>query len=284
MIKEIWNSFPRLLEQKINALLDEAEPRPTKAFQLYKACQRENLWSGTFEKFSDHLNDYFSLAPSARYKSKIDAFLERPLPADLFSSFYLDFRTALVSNHTLHEIASWSHHLMRVSMKSKSQVISTDVLTRVLQDLTNPPLFEKARDIEFEDFCSAWKKVAFKLFGRKYDAELSKIVAEIRWLHQQNKENETRPLEKHFVPSIYLTQTEITWTEAVKKAVEENTLIPAFPLSRGPEKQRLIDLLRTISLYRIVQTTRIPELLEQRANIRTTILDRCANLLADCAK
>lgn len=284
MIKELWNSFPRLLEEKINALLDEAEPRPTKAFQLYKTCQRENLWSDSFEKFSEHLNQFFSLPRYERNKSVLDAILERPLQADLFEHFHLDFRTALVNSRSVMEIASWSHHLMRVSAKTNSVVISTDVLTRALQYITSPPVFEKAKDIEFEDFCMAWKKVVFNLFGKKYDPELNKILAELQWLNKQIKEEEKNPQERKFFPTIYLTQTEIEWTEAVLKSVAENSPIPKFPLSRGPEKQRLIDLERTISLYRIVQTTRLPELLEHRDNIRVTILDRCTRLLMERAR
>lgn len=284
MIKELWSSFPRLLEEKINDLLDDAEPRPTKAFQLYKACQRENLWSDSFEKFSEHLNRYFDLPRHQRPKSALDAFLDRPLQADLFADFSLDFHTALVDSRAVQEIASWSHHLMRISTKTTCVVISEDVLSRALQYITNPPIFEKARNIEFDDFCVAWKKVVFNLFGKKYDSEFAKILSELEWLNKQSKEEKKDHQERRFFPTIYLTQTEIDWTQAVLNSVEENSPIPKFPLTRGPEKQRLIDLERTISLYRIVQTTRLPELLEQRENIRATILDRCTRLLRERAK
>lgn len=284
MIKELWNSFPHLLEEKINALLDNAEPNTRKAFQLYKSCQREDLWSGTFEEFSDCLNQYFSLSKRERNKSEIDKFLERPVPTDVYANFQLDFHSALVDNKALSEIASWSHHLMRISLKTNSSVISTDILSKTLQYITNPPLFEKAKNIVFEDFCDAWKKIVFKFFGKKYDAEFSKIISELTWLRTQELEDRKSSGSTKFIPTIYLTQTEITWTEEVKKAVENNSSIPKFPLSRGPDKQRLMDLDRTISLYRIVQTTKLPELLEQREKIRTTLLDRCNRLLQECAR
>lgn len=284
MIKELWNSFPHLLEEKINALLDHAEPSTRKAFQLYKACQREDLWSGTFEDFSERLNQYFSLSKRDRTKSEIDKFLERPVPTDVYAYFQLDFHSALVDNKALNEIASWSHHLMRISLKTNSSVISTDILSRTLQYITNPPLFEKAKNIVFEDFCDAWKKIVFKIFGKQYDAEFSKIISELKWLRAQELEERNSSGSTKFVPTIYLTQTEITWTEEVKKAVENNSPIPKFPLSRGPDKQRLMDLDRTISLYRIVQTTQLPELLEQREKIRTTLLDRCNRILQECAR
>lgn len=284
MIKELWRSFPRLLEEKINALLDAAEPSPIKAFQLYKTCQRENLWQGSFEKFSKHLESFFSLSKCERRKSHLDSFLDRPLSADAYADFHLDFHTALVDARAVANIASWAHHLMRVSIKTNCVVISEDIMSRTLHYITHPPLFEKAQNIEFEDFCLAWKKVVFKLFGKKYDVELTKILAELRWLRTQLEKEEQEPQGKQFFPTIYLTQTEIDWTAAVQKSVRENLPIPPFPLSRGPEKQRLIDLQRTISLYRIVQTTRLPELLEQREIIRATILDRCDRLLKECAR
>lgn len=284
MIKELWNSFPRLLEQKINGLLDEAEPSPQKAFQLYKTCQRENLWSEGFDKFAEKLDLFFSLPRSERRKSDLDQILERPASAAVFQDFHLDFRSGLVSSSAVLNIASWAHNIMRLGHRTDSAVISTDVITRTLNYITHPPFFEKAENIEFEDFCAAWKKTVFALFGRKYDADIEKIVSELRWLNTQLKEEEKAEKRAAFVPTIYLTQTEIDWTTSVQKAVQENIEIPKYPLSKGPQKQRLVDLLRTISLYKIVQNSKLPEFLEHREKIRATILDRCEKLLRECAR
>lgn len=285
MIKELWSNFPRLLEQKINALLDEAEPNPIKAFQLFKSCQRESLWLESFEKFSEKLNHFFSLPKADRHKSELDRFLIRPMSAVLFDSFHLHFGNSLVNNKSLLDIVSWAHNLMRVGYKTNSPVISTDVLHKTLHHITTPRLFEKVQNIEFEDFCAAWKKIVFKLFGSKYDSEFTAILNELHWLNIQLKnEEKNSSREASFVPTIYLTQTEIDWTVEVRKAVEENSSVPKFPLTKGPQKQRLIDLTRTISLYKIVQTTRLPEFIKQRENIRTTILDQCDRLLKETAK
>ncbi|KHD87538.1 MAG: hypothetical protein OM95_13935 [Bdellovibrio sp. ArHS] len=285
MIKELWSSFPRLLEQRINALLDEAEPNPIKAFQLYKTCQRESLWSDTFEKFSKQLETFFALPKSERKKSSLDALLERPVDVLVWEDFHLNFRTAVVDSRSVSHLVSWAHHLMRVSLKTNSSVISADVLQRTLHYITNPPLYEKAKDITFEDFCSAWKKIVFQLFGKKHDDDLNHILKELHWLNTQLKNVEqTKEGGARFYPTIYLTQTEIDWVTDVQKSVVANCPVPKFPLSRGPQKQRLSDLERAIQLYRIVQTTQLPELLEHRDNIRVTILDRCANLLRERAR
>ncbi|WP_347356938.1 hypothetical protein [Bdellovibrio sp.] len=284
MIKELWQNFPRLIEEKINALLDEAEPNPVKAFQLYKTCQQENLWTESFEKFSDHLDHFFAMPKQDRRKSELDRVLERPMHSSIFASFHLNFRTASVSNHSVLSLANWAHNLMRVGYKTESAVISMDVLTKTLHYITHPPFFEKAENIEFEDFCAAWKKTVFGLFGKQYDAELNKIVSELRWLQTQIQSEEKALQKSGFVPTIYLTQTEIDWTEAVLQAVSENIEIPKYPLSKGPQKQRLIDLVRTISLYKIVQTTKLPEFMEHRDKIRATIIDRCEKLLQECAR
>jgi hypothetical protein len=283
MITELWNAFPRLLVQKINALLDEAEPNAMKAFQLYKTCQSENLWSDTFEKFSRRLGDYFSIPRQERRKSHLDSFLEKPLGMELYADFHLTFRNALVSNKTLLDIASWAHHLIRVGYKTNSVVISEDILTKTLQQITNPSHFEgKDSGIEFEDFCESWKKTVFKFFGKKYDAELNAILKELYLLNAQIGE-EKEPTGGGFFPTIYLTQTEIDWVGAVRSAAFIYETLPKFPLSRGPQKERLIDLARLIQLYRIVQNTKLPELLKHRENIRTTILDRCDGLLREKA-
>lgn len=285
MIKELWHSFPRTLEQRINALLDEAEPTPAKAFQLYKVCQNENLWTESYEKFQKHLNDFFALPKTERRKSQVDAFLNAPLHTHLFEDFDLNFRNAVVDNRSLLNLANWAHHLMRVAQKTECLVISEDVLVKTLRYITNPPLFEKAKDIKFEDFCDAWKKIVFNLFGRKYDAEFQKILRELEWLQAQLKNEELQQQERRpaFMPTIYLTQTEIDWTLDILKALDANTQLPKFPLSRGPQKQRLIDLERTIRLYNIVQTTKDSEFLKHKENIKATIIDRCEGLLRDRA-
>lgn len=283
MIKELWNAFPRLLVQKINALLDEAEPNAFKAFQLYKTCQSENLWQDTFEKFEKQLASFFSLPRRERRKSHLDAFLERPVDSDVYQNFHLTFRTAVVNNKNLLDIASWAHHLIRVRYKTNSVVISEDVLTKTLNYITHPPHFEdKDENIEFEDFCRAWKKIVYKLFGKKHDSELNAILQELHRLNLQ-LQSEKAPEAEGFFPLIYLTQTEIDWTVAVRKAAFERLSIPKFPLSRGPQKQLLIELERANQLYRIVQTSRLPELLKHRDNIRLTILDRCDRLLSQKA-
>ncbi|MGZ3771469.1 MAG: hypothetical protein ACXVCP_09130 [Bdellovibrio sp.] len=281
----MWKTFPQVLEQKINALLDEAEPNPLKAFQLYKACQRENSWQGSFDKFSQKISNYFSLPKAQRKKSDLDRHLHRPLSASLYEDFHLCFGNALLNSKTLLDIASWAHNLMRVGYKTESVVISQDVLTRTLQQVTNPPPFAKVQFIKFQDFCDTWKKVVLNLFGKKYDAEFQSILNELYWLETQLK-NEENAVTKEVasVPTIYLTQTEIDWTMAVRKAAEENAPIPKFPLSKGPQKQRLIQLLRAISLYKIVQTTRLPEFIKHRDNIRTTILYQCDSLLKETAR
>jgi hypothetical protein len=284
MINQIWNLFPRMLEQQINGLLDAAEANPTKAFQLYKICKNENLWKDSFEKFSEHLRAFFALPKAQRSKGVLDSFLESPMDMHIYECFHLNFRTAIVNSRSVSEIASWAHQLMRVGYKKNITVISSDVIAKTLHYITNPPLFEKAHAIEFEDFCSAWKKTVFKLFGKKYDTEFNDILKELNWLNTQLKAADQNPQAHPVIPTYYLTQTEIDWTTAVQKAVEAHLPAPKFPLSRGPQKQRLVDLERAISLYKIVQSTKLPELLHHRENIRATILDRCDRLLREREK
>lgn len=284
MLNEVTHLFPRLMEQKINSLLDTAEPTPAKAFQLYKACQSENLWHETFERFQSHLVDFFQRPKTERRKSQLDAFLDRPVSNHMFEYFHLTFRNSRVDGSSVLNIANWAHHFMRVTYKSTSSVISTDVLHKTLHYITNPPLFEKAENITFEDFCDAWKKTVFRLFGKSEDQEFTRILGELQWLNTQLKKDEAALHQRASLhATIYLTQTEIDWTIAVRDAVLAHAPVPKFPLSRGTQKQRLVDLLRTIRLYEIVQTSKLPEFIKHRDNIRATILDRCEGLLRDKA-
>lgn len=272
-----WMMFPAHLEQKINSLLYEAEPKNSKAFQLYKVCKNEDLWRNSFELFCVHLSDFFSLPHSARSKSYFDNFLDRPMNRNIYDLFDLNFRTAKIDFEKIQAIADWANNCISVNCKIESVVASKDVISKTIGYLTDPPEFEKDKDIEFDDFCRAWKLTVFKLFGRKYDSEFEIILNEIRWLRAKTDKlassrteqtEQVTPVKK----SIYLTQTEIDWTTDVMKAVKQNKEAPEFPLSRGPQKQLLIDLQKSCILYDMVLKTNRPEILKYRQEVCRRIL------------
>ncbi|MES2856897.1 MAG: hypothetical protein V4692_13595, partial [Bdellovibrionota bacterium] len=132
MIKELWGSFPRLLEQNINGLLDGALPNSTKAFMLYKACKNDDLWNGTFDQFYSRLEEFYARPKVQRKKSDFDRFLDRPMDQEIYTGFHLNFRTALVSEKSVMDLASWTHNLIRVSKKLDSEIISLEIITQTL--------------------------------------------------------------------------------------------------------------------------------------------------------
>jgi hypothetical protein len=281
MIDELWGSFPRLLEQNVNGLLDGAGPNRTKAFMLYKACKNEDLYSGDFEKFTEKLEAFYSRPKAFRKKSDFDRMLDRPMDQDVFAGFHLNFRTAHIPEKSVDDLASWAHNVIRVAKKTASAVISLEVIGQTLKSIVQPPPHAKAENIEFEDFCEAWKKTVFKFFGRNKDTELELIVKELRWINAELKAAEENPRKVLSFPTIYLTQTELDWANAVRSAAIDRTRAPKFPLSRGPLKQRLNELERVATLYETVRTSTLPELIKYRERIRATLLDRCENLLGE---
>lgn len=281
-------SFPTTLVQKINNLLNSATPNPSKAFQLFKLCQRESLYSDTFESFSVHLHGYFLQNFRDRAKSYIDSFLNRPLDRHLYDSFTLTFRTGIVSACESLEISNWTSRMLRENLQSQCVVTSTDIISRTLTLITQPPAHEKEHSIEFEDFCIAWKKIVFSLFGHEYDPEMRRILKELRQLQQSLKKNIQAENREVFRPSIYLTQTEIDWTEAIQRAVQTGEQrLPAFPLSRGPQKDKLVELEKAAQLYNLIekmQNSGPKELLSHRENLRQTVLSHCQWLLEKKAR
>ncbi len=284
MVQNLWKQFPRLLLERINGLLDEAEPSSMKAYQLYRSCRTESLWSGNFTNFSKHLTTYFSAPKSSRRKGDFDRYLDRPMDNFIYKDFNLTFRHAIVCQNSIYAVANWAHHLLRISLRIECEVLSTDVLSQTIKDLTQPSLGAKDQNFDFEDFCLSFKKTCFKFFGKKYDPELNHILKELNWLDHQLKSDEERSTEVTLsYPGIYLTQTEIEWTSEVKHAILKHQPTPKFPLSRGPQKQKLIDLDRASTLYNLVLTTNLPELIQQRERIMITVLEICDWLLKDKA-
>lgn len=285
MIQDLWYAFPTSLEEKINHLLHQAEPSPLKSFHLYKACKSEDLWQKSFDEFCDKIAGFFSVSSKKRQKSDLDRILDRPLPKYLYSEFSLDFGNAMIDGFALAEIASWAHHLMRVRLKKDSSAISYQALQESLHKLTHPQPHEKVFSISFNDFCNTWKKTVHFLFGPSEVEVSNAIIEELQGIYSAQKALENTPVAgSSHRPTIYLTQTEINWVEDILRSVDSETSPPSFPLSRGPEKQRLCELVRTLQLFRIVQTTKLPELLEHKVKITATLVSQCQKLLKDCAR
>ncbi len=283
MIQDTWKLFPRLIEQRINGLLDEAEPSNFKAYQLYKTCKNENLWHNSFELFNIHLADYFSLPKVERAKSYFDQFLERPMNRNIYDAFALNFRTANINFDAISQTASWSHNLMRINSNTTEEIISSHVFFETIQQITNPPQFEKESDIEFEDFCIAWKKTVFTIFGSKFAPDMENILKEVRWLNKLQKNPDLQIEKFKFKPGIYLTQTEINWVTEVQEAVFSNRRAPDFPLHRGPTKEKLIFLDKTVLLYNLNLLAKPEKLAGQGESIRLTVLDQCGWLIREKA-
>ncbi len=279
MVQVLWSTFPRLMEQNLNGLLDGAQPTALKAFQLYKTCRNEGLWNEGLEKFARHLEDFFSRPVVERRKSHFDVHLRHPMDHHLYSDFELNFRSAVVSEQSITDLASWAHNLIRVAKKTSAAFASIDVMTRTIRRITQPPPLAKAENIEFDDFCEAWRETISKHYGSGEDKEFGEIVTELKWLNAELKRSEQGARSTPPPASLYLTPGESEWTTEVYRAAFEWSEVPDYPLPYEPEKKLVKELMRVILLYRIARVSKLPEILENREKIRATLLDRCEVLL-----
>ena len=147
MLQETWNTFPLQVVQKINGLLDQAQPNSLKAFQIYKMCQAESLWDKSFSEFSFLLESFYQIPLADRTKSQMDQFLNRPMDCVSFESVHLTFRTADIRQSEIRDIASWAHHMLRLHYEKNSVVASVETLSKTIFDITHPGFDEKDHDI-----------------------------------------------------------------------------------------------------------------------------------------
>lgn len=281
MLQETWNTFSSQIVQKINGLLDQAQPTSLKAFHIYKMCQAENLWDKSYSEFSFLLEGFFHTHPAERSKSQMDQFLNRPMDWRSFESIHLTFRTAEINPNEIRDIASWAHHMLRLHYEKTSPISSVDTLSKTIFDLTHPQLGEKDQNIDFEDFCDAWKDAVDKLYGKQYEAEHQSVLSDLRNL---NHMLETQILELPRLNRIYLTQTEITWVERSLEAVVERRKMPRYPLTKGPEKSRLVDLLKWLTLWEISKDAKAQNVQAKVEKLRIYIQKECDDLLATCRR
>ncbi len=283
MLQETWNTFPRQIVQKINGLLDQAQPNRLKAFHIYKMCKSENLWDKSFSEFSFLLEGYYHTHPAERSKSQIDQFLNRPMDWRSYESINLNFHTADIGLTEVRDIASWAHHMLRLHYEKTSPISSVEALSKTIFDLTHPSYNGKDHDIDFEDFCDAWKDAVDKLYGKKFEAEHQMVISELRNLNQI-LESRALELPAHRINRIYLTQTEITWVERSLEAVMAGLSMPRYPLSKGPTKPRLIDLLKWLTLWEISKDVKAPSVQAKVEKLRGHIQNECEDLLATCRR
>lgn len=284
MLQETWNTFSRQIVQKINGLLDQAQPKPLKAFHIYKMCQSEGLWDKSFSEFSFLLENFYHTHPAERSKSMVDQFLNRPIDWRNYESLSLTFQTAEIHLSEIRDIAGWAHHMLRLRYENRSKISEIDTLTQTIFDLTHPAFGEKDQNIDFEDFCNAWKATVDKLYGKKFEAEHQAVLFDLRRLHQQQEAQALDLPLRNKLDRIYLTQTEIDWVERVQQAVQQNLKMPKYPLSKGPTKEPLIDLLKWLTLWEVSKAIKVSHLQDKIEQLRASIEKECNYLLITCRR
>ncbi len=285
MMQQMWKSFPRDLERKLNDLLDEAVPNSSKAFQLYKSCQAENLWNQSFETFSQRLSEFCAVPRRQRSKSRFDQFLSRPMDRSIYDGFHLTYRTALIEPTSVRNIASWAHHLMRLNTRIDEVAISITAIEKTINKLTNPGIHDKDSDLEFFDFCEAWRSVAASIIGDKNKFVINSLVNDLKILDRASKEakpaqNTLPTIDRSF---IYLTQTETEWIKNVYRAAFTYAAIPRYPLAKGPDKLELIEIQKLVTLSCLIEKSDRFEIVQHFESVRLTILVRCDRLFYETA-
>lgn len=284
MLKETWNTFPRQIVQKINGLLEQAQPNSLKAFHIYKMCKAENLWSKSYSEFSFLLEGFYHTHPAERSKSQVDQFLDRPIDWRSYESLNLTFRTADISSTEIRDIASWAHHMLRLRYQEASPISSVETISKAVYDLTHPDITEKDDHIDFEDFCDAWKDAVDKLYGKRFENEHKLVLSELKNLNQTLDSQALNLPSRSLLDRIYLTQTEIDWVERALRALTNETAMPRYPLSRGPDKDRVINLLKWLTLWEVTKSSKSPVVQDKAEKIRSYLQLECENLLATCRR
>ncbi|MBC7466146.1 MAG: hypothetical protein H7256_09140, partial [Bdellovibrio sp.] len=238
----------------------------------------------SFSEFSFLLEGFYQIPTSERTKSQIDQFLNRPMDCSSFESVHLTFRTAQINEHEIRDIASWAHNMLRLHYEKTSPVASIDLFNKAICDVIHPGFDEKDHDIDFEDFCQAWTAAVTGLYGEQFAAEHLAILSELRDLDHGLKTRALRSVRPAMLERIYLTQTEIDWVERSLKAVNQRLEMPRYPLSKGPTKARLSELLKWLILWEVTKTTKAEALQNKVQKLRNYIQGECEWLLANCRR
>ena len=281
MQAELWQSFPRLFEQRFLSLLDSAHPTSEKTNELYKALKLEGLLSESREHFQARLQQYYSIHRSERRKSHLDYFLNRPMPQSVFSSFELSFQTAEISEENIHHLANWSHNMIRLGYKRSSDLISTTTLKNTILHLLSQQKKNEGRTIEFSDFCHSWAVVVENSQFQNASAvrdEFLNLLNEFKRIDQASRSGQMGEV----LQLIEVREAkELAWVKAIRLQAFNEESLNAYPFQDGPFTQFMKELLRTAILYNLAIGSKKSDLLSYQQKIRTTLLHKCDLFIYD---
>lgn len=239
-MKEL-NSELRRVDLKLRGYfrdyLDTCYPSDPKVYQLVKCLQIEGPdVSELF--FKNRIFEFYSLSKNNRTLENFEhIFRIKPYPW-LIEQFSLSFQTIRHNDTKLFKIASNIFYMISPLFPALRSIADERTILLICNMLVKKNHFLPSRQKTLVDFLEAWRKMAFKTYGDRYEYYFKELIAQADFDYQVESivnTNSTKPLPQ-------VTQTDLDWMQKILDSLVKRSSYPEYPLKRGPKSTQMLQI------------------------------------------
>jgi hypothetical protein len=236
-IKAVLLNLDERLVSDLSRLLKTAMPSREKRFRLDKLLQTEVEGAS----YSERILQYYSIPFEHRTRNQFRKVFGIDAYPWLHQQFLLDFASAEISDTELSRIASNIRFYLRNELPLPKEIVEADLLHLVLYKMVSPGTVEGAERVGVASFLRTWRRVCFLKWGDRYEEVFGLFENELFDLSNRSFEYQSSGtaigLDKDDQGfSMDLSQTDLDWMKALLLALDCSADLPAYPLSRGPDR------------------------------------------------
>lgn len=259
------------IEFAVNSLLKNASPNTYHEFRLFKLLQTNYEYSNDFYKFRDDLKKLYKKRLPLD-TANINKTLKIKISCYDSTSFAVGFHNSTVDPLAVIQVASSLEWIFKKDIKIPIDIANTGIFLSILNSLFKPSPFESFH-LSASDFVDYWKKLSFSKFGDKYENMFVYLASLL-------EEDDSGVVEEVQLQNKFqLTQTQIDWVQRVKKSLEDNKLLPKYPLSSEITLSQLKNINQHVRVYNHLFHFKHPSVLLKTEKVVKSLNLLCSKVL-----
>lgn len=266
-VQVLANLNQHILES-LSQLLKRSYPNREKAHRLNKLLQSEKDGQ-TYEQLHSKILNYYHLPFERRTAGQfLKTFGIHPYPW-LMEQFILNFSTAHIASNDLVKLSVKFRHLIKTSLDLPQELIDSNFIYLVLNQMTHPKGFSKTSGLTLTDFVRAWSRASQRKWGEKFNHHFAPIFEDLdTWEYKSMSPTLSRgTLEDIDGNEMDLSQTDLDWMKEILLCLKYRKTPPPYPLKRGPKHPPTRSLEKIVRLIEKIQSPKKLELLRNTAKV-----------------
>lgn len=262
-VKAVLLNLDERLVSDLSRVIKTAMPSREKRYRLDKLLQSEVEG----RTYSDRILQYYSIPFEYRSRAQFRKVFGIEAYPWLHQQFLLDYASADIADTELSKIASNIRFFLRNEVALPGEMVEVDLLHLVLYKMVSPSSLAGTEGVDVRSFMNSWRRVCFVKWGDRYEDVFDRFESELQDLSSQSFEEQNTGLaiglesdDQGF--EMDLSQSDLDWMKELLQALDARSVLPAYPLSRGPDRpvtRQLEKLSRSYNFRRKRQMTPVLE-------------------------